>query len=94
MSALFAPILLGMAQSIAITLKKIVVPLIPIGIYGMFVVMILTFCGVIAGVGGSLLFYVILFFYVRALINYNPAVAEAEAQAAEARQMNNGNMNQ
>lgn len=68
-------------------MKEIVLPLIPFTIYVLIIISILTICFVVAGVGGSLLFYIIIFFYVRALFAYNP-VLEARQQAEEAAMMN------
>lgn len=81
------------AQFVTVTMQKVVIPLIPIGIYGIIVVIILTFCMVISGVGGSLLFYVLMYFYVKALLTYNPVIAARE-QALEAQQMASENNTQ
>jgi hypothetical protein len=86
-----APILYAVGMFIQMIYEKVIAPLIPVTIYGFFVVLILTLCMVIAGLGGSLLFYIILFFYVKALLSYNP-VLEARQQAVEAAQMNQGAM--
>lgn len=74
---------------ITIVFNKIVFPLLPVAVYGFVVVIILTICVVIAGVGGSFLFYLIVFLYVKALLDYNP-VLEARRQAEEAAMMQQG----
>jgi hypothetical protein len=84
---MIAPILHAVVIFIQTIYTKVIAPLIPITIYGFFVVLILTLCMVVAGLGGSLLFYIILFFYVKALFSYNP-VLEARQQAMEGTQMN------
>lgn len=83
----------GIASFITITLQELVVPLIPMTIYAVVVIAILTVCLIIAGVGGSMLFYIILAFYVKALLSYNPVLEEraaAQAEANAAAQANEG----
>lgn len=85
----------NIAQFIGITIRQIVLPLLPVALYGMIVVLIITFCFIIASVGGSFLFYFILAFYVKALFSYNPdEIAKQEAMAAQMAQQagNNNNM--
>jgi hypothetical protein len=79
-------LLKGIGAFISIVFKQIVFPLLPIAVYGFVVIIILTICVVIAGVGGSMLFYVIVFFYIKALLDYNP-VLEARRQAEQAAMM-------
>ena len=84
--AILAQVVVPIVQFISITFQKVVIPLIPIGFYGIIIVIILTFCMVISGVGGSLLFYVLMYFYVKALLSYNPITAARE-QALQNQQM-------
>lgn len=79
-------IIIAIAMYVRAVMTHIILPLIPFVLYLFIVVVILTICVVIAGVGGSMLFYVIVFFYVRALLSYNP-VLEARKQAEQAAQM-------
>lgn len=89
--SIFGAMLTGIQGFVSVTFKKLVFPLIPVIIYAFVVICVLTICVVISGVGGSMLFYVIIFFYVKALFDYNP-VLEARRQAEEAAKMNNEGM--
>jgi hypothetical protein len=88
---MIASILYAVGMFIQMIFGKVIAPLIPVTIYGFFIVLILTLCMIVAGLGGSLLFYIILFFYVKALLSYNP-VLDARKQAMEANQMNQGTL--
>lgn len=89
--ALIGSIFRGIAGFVSVTFKQLVIPLIPVVIYAFVVICVLSICLIIAGVGGSLLFYVIVFIYIKALFDYNP-VLEARRQAEEAAAMNEGGM--
>lgn len=80
--------LYAIIKTISLLFTKIIIPLIPFTMIVSIVIMIICVCIIISGVGGSLLFYVILFFYVKALLNYNP-VLEAREQAAQMQQVSN-----
>lgn len=85
---LIGSIMSGISGFVSVTFKELVFPLIPVVIYAFVVICVLTICLVISGVGGSMLFYVIVFFYIKALFDYNP-ILEAKRQAEEASMMNN-----
>ena len=75
-------IIIAIVMYIRAVMTHIILPLIPFILYLFIVVVILTICVVISGVGGSMLFYVVVFFYLRALLSYNP-ILEARKQAQQ-----------
>jgi hypothetical protein len=87
--ALMGSIFRGITGFVSVTFKKLVFPLIPVVIYAFVVICVLSICLIISGVGGSLLFYVIVFLYIKALFDYNP-ILEAKQQAEAAAAMNEG----
>jgi hypothetical protein len=89
---MFGQLLIIISSFVGVLFTELIWPLIPATIYVFVVVIILAICSIIAGVGGSLLFYILIFFYVKALLSYNP-ILEARRQAVEAAQMENSNGN-
>lgn len=60
------------AHVIQFLFQKLLIPLTKISLITIILIIILTFCGSIAGLGGTLLFYIIIFFYIKALLSYRP----------------------
>lgn len=84
--SIFGTLVSKIGTLIAFIFKKVVIPAIPLAMYAIIIITVLTFCFIIAGVGGSFVFYVIIFFYIKALFDYNP-VEEAKKKALAEQQM-------